>query len=224
MRKKLLIFVLVIALISGIAALQASLTQIRGTEWKQESVTYLPQNERIKPFLMGFETTVANYLWIRSVLYFGDHYITDRNFEFFVKMVDVVTRLNPYFYPAYEFAGLMIPDICNNPDAARVILERGIFYIGETQWKVAFYLGMVYYKYYDDSALAAYYLALASQSKGAPAVKLAQLAAAFYNKTENLASSNTFLYFLYQTSESPDVRKFLMEKIADKHAEINVEK
>ena len=41
-------------------------------------------------------------------------------------MVDIITRLNPYFYPAYEFAGIMIPITCNNPEAARVILERDL--------------------------------------------------------------------------------------------------
>ncbi|MDO5577441.1 MAG: hypothetical protein Q4F84_10200, partial [Fibrobacter sp.] len=88
----------------------------------------------------------------------------------------------------------------------------------------AFYLGMVYYKYYDDPSVAAYYFALAAQAKGAPVTKLAQLAAALYNKTGDLASSNAVLYFLYQTSESPDVRKFLIEKIADKYTENQTKK
>ena len=38
----------------------------------------------------------------------------------------------------------MIPDLCRNPDASRAILERGIFYLGDTRWNIAFYLGTIY--------------------------------------------------------------------------------
>lgn len=217
MRKKLILIILIIGLMSGIIVIQANLTGIRGVEWKKESITYLPKNVLIKPALLGFETTVANYLWIRSVLYFGDHYITDQNFEYLISMVDMVTRLNPYFYPAYEFAGLMIPDLCKNPDAARVILERGIFYLGEKRWNPAFYLGMIYYKYYEDRKQAAYYFALAAQAKGAPVKKLASLASMFYNQTGDRRASHSVLSFLYETSESPDVRKYLLDKLASEY-------
>lgn len=218
MRKRLVLFTLIIALMSGIIVFQAKLTSIQGINWKKESITYLPENARVKGALLGFETTAANYLWIRSVLYFGGHYITDQNYEYLVNMVDMVTRLNPYFYPAYEFAGLMIPDLCNNPDAARVILERGIFYLGTKRWNPAFYLGMIYYKYYGDKRKAAYYFALASQAKGAPVKKLASLASLFYNQTGDRKASLSFLSFLYETSESPDVRKYLMEKLVSEYA------
>jgi hypothetical protein len=218
MRKKLVVFSLIVTLISGIIAFQAKLTSIQGINWKKESITYLPANERVKGVLLGFETTAANYLWIRSVLYFGDHYITDQNYEYLINMVDMVTRLNPHFYPAYEFAGLMIPDLCNNPGAARVILERGIFYLGAKRWNPAFYLGMIYYKYYGDRKQAAYYFALAAQAKGAPVKKLASLASLFYNQTGNRRESLSFLSFLYETSESFDVRNYLLNKLTSEYA------
>ncbi len=87
----------------------------------------VPQDERLRYGLLGFETTFAHILWLKTILYFGDHKLTDNKFPWIVKMVDLITRIHPDFYPAYEFAGVMIPEICNDPDAARVILERGLF-------------------------------------------------------------------------------------------------
>ncbi|NLG19053.1 MAG: hypothetical protein GX556_17150 [Fibrobacter sp.] len=218
----ILIFVSVLS-ITGIVFTQKKLTVLTGSSWSKESMTYLPGQDRIKGALLGFESTVSHYLWIRTILYFGDHYLSDRNFEWLIQMVDVITRLNPAFYPAYEFAGLMIPDLCGSPDAARVILERGLFHLGDKKWNIAFYLGMIYYKYYNDTKSAADYYALASRVPGENSHKLAGLAASFYREAGMDELGRNLLLFMYETSESPDAKKYLMDKINDEVKNISQE-
>ncbi len=200
--------------------LRGDLRTVAGEQWKPESMTYLPQGERIKPAFLGFEATAAHYLWIRTVLYFGGHFMGDREFSWLTDMIDIITRLCPWFYPAYEFAGLMIPDHCGNPEAARIILERGLTHLGATRWKLAFMTGMVHYRYYGDRKTAAGYFARAAMVKGAPREKLASLAHDFYTGAGSAAEGLSFLLFAYETAESPEARANLAEKIRELEARL----
>jgi hypothetical protein len=192
---------------------QNRLTAIRSKLWAPPSMALVPQSEKIRPYLLGFHTVYADYLWIRTTIYFGTHFLTDQQYKWLVHMVDLVTKLNPNFYPAYEFAGLMIPDICRDPDAARVILERGVSSTVDKKWKLYFYLGMIYYRNYDDKKTAASYMARAVTQKNAPGYKLAGIAAAMFKKAGAPQEGRDFLEFMYTTSENPEVKRYIAGKL-----------
>lgn len=211
--KKVLFLIIITVLVTGTIPVRKRLQQYCGPDWKQENLTYVPGNENIKHALLGFETTLAHYLWIRTILYFGSHKTGDNTYPWIITMLDIITRLCPWFYPAYEFAGLMVPDICGNPEAARILLERGITNIGERNWKCAFYLGMLYYKYYDDRRLAAESVARAAQVKSDQQKNLFSLADVLYTQSGSPQESLALMQLSYSTSENPEVRAFLAEKI-----------
>jgi hypothetical protein len=197
-----------------IALLQNRLTEIKLHNTAPSSMAYVPQTEKIKPFLLGFHSAYADYLWIRTTLYFGSHFMTDKEYPWLIHMVDLVTRLNPYCYPAYEFAGLMLPDVCKNPGAARIILERGVSANIDKKWKLYYYLGMLYYRYYDDREMAGTYLACAvTQSKSA-GYGLAGIAAAMFKKAGKPEEGKAFLALVYSLSENPEVKRYIREKMA----------
>ncbi len=215
MKKVLVSFLIILAgavLYTSLFATQQKLTSLKDDSWLKEHMSYLPQTETIKPFLLGFSTTYANYLWIRTMLYFGEHYETDKDYTWLVTMVDMVTRLNPYFYPAYEFAGVMIPSLNNNPDAARIILNRGITHLGTTRYSLPFYLGWLYYDKYRNYEQAAQFLSLAAHSKNAPPF-YAALAATFYTNAGKKDYALQFLYTAYYSSENPAVKNMVRDKI-----------
>ncbi|HEX3019694.1 MAG TPA: hypothetical protein VHP36_05310 [Chitinispirillaceae bacterium] len=212
---RFVILVLLFFLSAGIFHFQNRLTGYSGQLVRIESMASIPRDERIKYGLLGYETTFSHILWIKTVLYFTGHYLTDKNYPWLVKMVDLITRLNPQFYPAYEFAGVMIPEVCYNPDAARAILERGLFNIGDKKWNVPFYLSLLYYKYYNQDKIAAEYMALASRVKGAPSDKLARIAAAMYAKAGFQKSAEDVLILAYEGSENPEIRSHLAAKIRE---------
>lgn len=216
---RIVIYVLLVTVSAGIFFSQNQLGGYGGQKIRDDRITVIPKDERIKAGLLGFETTFSHILWIKTVLYFGSHYLTDKNYPWLVKMVDLVTRLNPQFYPAYEFAGVMLPEVCNNPDAARVILERGLFHIGHKKWNVPFYLSLLYYKYYDQQIIAAEYMALASRVKGAPADKLAPVASSMYARAGFKRSAEEILILTYQASENPEVRSHLASRINQLHSQ-----
>ncbi len=210
-----ILFVVACAVIySTLFATQQKLTALKDKTWFKERMSYLPQTEKVKPFLLGFSSTYANYLWIKTMLYFGEHYESDKDYVWLVTMVDMVTRLNPYFYPAYEFAGVMLPTHLNNPDAARIILNRGITFLGSSKYSLPFYLGWMYYTKYDNPEEAARYLSLAAQSKNAPPF-YAGLTATLYRDAGKKDLALEFLYSAYYSSENPAVKKTIKDKIEE---------
>jgi hypothetical protein len=198
---------------TGIFFLKKKLHEVTGPSWHTENMTYLPKGDRLKDAFLGFETTVAHYLWIRTILYVGEHVTSDREYVWLIDMIDNITRLCPWFYPAYEFAGLMIPDICGNPEAARILLERGMTHLGPKRWSLPFYMGMVYLKYYNDRRTAAEYVARAAMADSPHKAKLASMAHSFYTQAGIPDMDIQVLLFSYETSDNPEVRRHLAEKI-----------
>lgn len=216
MKRKILIILLITGIFVFIFVLNKELQKTATPEWYQESMTYLPEDDRIKILSSGYESTLAHYLWIRTILYFGGHYLTDRSYPWLIKMLDIITRISPYFYPPYEFAVVMLPDFCNNYDAARVIAERGIYYLGAKKWNLYFLTGMIYFKYYNDRKLAAEYFTRGALVKGAPAKKLFSLAKAFFLQDGVDNEELRLLMLAYETADNPDVKKHILWKIEEK--------
>ena len=204
----------VVVIFGSIVALQNRLTLLSNSSQTPQSMAYLPESDKIIPWFLGFQTVFGDYLWIRTTLYFGGHLLKDRRYPWLVGMVDMVTKLNPRFYPAYEFAGLMIPDLSGNVDVAKILLHRGISARVKNTWKLYFYLGMLYYQYYDDYKNAAYFIAVAAQMPDAPAAKLISLATTFFSRAHNELKAKEFEYLMYNLSENPEVRRYLLGKMS----------
>jgi len=217
MKKNIYIIIIAVLLFTGIVATNVRLSAIRASDSAQklESMAYLPGSERIKPFMLGFNTTYAHYLWISAMIYFGDHLESDRQFKWLTQMIEMITRLHPHFHEAYEFAGLMIPDVCGDPDAARIILERGMNTLGGVRWNIPFYLGMLYNRYYNDPERAALCFAAAARVPSPQSGKLARLAARFYENAGREGEAMDVLLFLLETSENPEVRRHIEGKIEE---------
>jgi hypothetical protein len=214
--KKTIYAIITAALLSGgIVFANIRLGAIRAAAPPLESMAYLPGNERVKPFMLGFNTTCAHYIWISAMLYFGEHLESDRQFKWLAQMLDMVTRLHPHFHEAYEFAGLMLPDYCRDPGAARVILERGMNTLGNTKWNIPFYLGLLYNNHYNDPERAALCMTMAAQAPSAHSGKLARLAAHYYQSAGHGGEAMDVLLFLRETSENPEVRKHIDGKIEE---------
>jgi len=214
--KKTIYTLTIAALLSaGIVAANLRLSAIRSAAPKLESMAYLPGSERVKPFMLGFNTTYAHYIWISAMIYFGDHLEGDRQFRWLTQMIEMVTRLHPHFSEAYEFAGLMIPDVCHDPDAARIILERGMNTLGDVSWNIPFYLGMLYNRHYNDPERAALCFAAAARVQSPQSGKLARLAARFYENAGREDEAMDVLLFLLETSENPEVRRHIEGKIEE---------
>jgi hypothetical protein len=205
--------ILIVLLFASVLFMQKNLSPLYYASNVAPSMAYLPQSEKIRPWLLGFHTVYADFLWIKTTLYFGGHLLSDRQFPWLVQMIDIVTRLNPDFFPAFEFGGLLIPEVCKNPNAGRIILERGLCSHFEKKWKLYFYLGMLYNRYFNDNGKAALCFAVAAQLPGAPEEKLVKLSRHFLMESPGSSQTNQLLQLMYSTSENPAVRRYLMSQL-----------
>jgi hypothetical protein len=215
MRRTIYTLITAALLASGIVAANVRLGAVRRAAPALESMAYLPGSERVKPFMLGFNATYAHYIWISAMLYFGEHLEGDRQFKWLARMLDILTRLHPHFHEAYEFAGLMLPDYCRDPDAARIILERGMNTLGGARWNIPFYLGMLYGNHYNDPERAALCMAMAAQVPSKHSGRLARLAAHYYQSAGRGGEAMDVLLFLRETSENPEVRRHIDGKIEE---------
>lgn len=213
--RALVIIVSLTAGVAGVVLLQKRLTAFKDPSWYKENLSYLPQTDRIKPWLMGFHVAYADFLWIKTTIYFGGHYLTDRDVQWLTSMVDIITRIHPNFYPPYEFAGVLIPEMCHDPASARIILERGCTIMGNRKWNMYFMLGMIWYEFYNDKARAARCFELAARVPSPHSGKLATLAASFLKQSGQENRAREFLTFMYNTSEDPAVKKRIMDKLLE---------
>ena len=212
--------ILIILILSIIAPVQDRLTSEKDSKWFQDRMSYLASSDRVEPFLLGFSTTYANYIWIKTMLYFGSHYEKDKDYQWLASMVDIVTRLNPYFYPAYEFAGVMLPQESGDPDAALIILNRGMTYIGGKRFSIPFYISWLYNNQLNDPQLAADFLTIAAHNPKAPAFYTA-FAASLYSKADKKDIAIKYLMSAYYSSENPAVKETIINKLKDYDVDVS---
>ncbi|MDR0304308.1 MAG: hypothetical protein LBH98_06020 [Chitinispirillales bacterium] len=181
--------------------------------WVKERATAVISSPEIIPYLLGFETVFADYLWIKTILYTGENMTGDNNGEWLRSMIEAVNMLNPPFYPSYEFAALMLPNITDDWEASRLILENGIPHVsGSKERFMYFYLGWIYYTRYRDYERAADLFAYSAKYSQSPA-HWARLSATALSNAGKTRQAIEFLQDLYESSDDPQVRKKLLEKI-----------
>jgi hypothetical protein len=139
----------------------------------------------------------------------------ENNGQWLKSMILAVNMLNPQFYPAYEFAALMLPNVTGDWEASRMILENGMPYInGQKTRFMYFNLGWIYYTRYRDYTRAADLFAYAAKDPKSPA-HWARLSATALREAGKNEQGIKFLLDLYESSEDPQVKKKLHEKIVD---------
>ena len=211
--KRLALVLLVVALFIGAAFTNAILNIAKdGSSWKKERMSVIITSPDAKPFLLGFDTVLGDFVWIKTVLYFGAQYQGDRDFEWLKSMITSVLMLNPRFFPAYEFAALMVPQVTGDYEFAREVCEKGIGRIGDREERVMFYLAYIYYTEYKDYNRAADLLSMASYAPYAPPF-WGQFASTLYGKSGNKDNGLFFLKALYETTDNPQIKDALSDKI-----------
>ncbi|MGA1863954.1 MAG: tetratricopeptide repeat protein [bacterium] len=180
---------------------------------REERLLYLPSGKFLKPACLGFESLVADLLWIKAISYFGGHYLTDRSYKWLYHILDLVTSLDPQFRYPYEFGGVVLALEGGNPEQSILLLEKGIEYYPE-YWRIHFYLGFNYFYYYGDFQNASRYITRAAQLPGHPSY-LPRLAASLLATSGQKNTALSFLRQLYENTEDEWLRHQIKMKMDD---------
>ena len=214
LRKSTLILLLALLWASTIK-LNNQLESTKATQlWQRERVSAVISSPKVIPYLLGYETILADYIWIKTMLYFGGQYNNNRDFKWLTSMLDGVTLLNPSFYPAYEFGGLMVAQVSDDYNYSRALLDRGISRVGERREFLMFLNAWLNYSELKDYNRAADLMELAAHWKKAPPF-WGTFAATIRSESGDTESSIQFLQELFLSAANPTVRGNLLDKIID---------
>ena len=136
------------------------------------------KGEKLKGFVFGAEGLVADWYWMRALLYIGDKIVKNDglgninlenlkplNPRLLYPLLDDATSLDPQFIAAYSYGAILLPTI--NPKQAIAIAEKGIKN-NPDQWRLYQHLGFIYWRLKDYKKAAEVY-EKGSKIKGAPA-------------------------------------------------------
>ncbi len=134
-----------------------------------QELVFLPSAAGIRMAASGQEELVADLMWVRTVLLFGDRYDSDDSEvwkEWLTRMVSTVTELDPSWRTPYWYGGGMLVAI-GQVDASSNVYEKCSIEHPEEHW-CPFARGMNDLLYNDDPLAAAVWLREAASRPGAP--------------------------------------------------------
>jgi len=215
--------VIVIILSLAFLALAVNQTQRRAIAARAyadmgEKMMYLPSGKFIKQLAIGMDATLADILWARTVVYFGSHYVTDKDYKWLHHNLDIITTLDPKFVLAYKFGGMMLSLEANQIDKSIGLLEKGIEN-NPDNWQLYFVMGFNQFYFLDDSASAARYFEKAAQLPGHPAY-VSRLVARMYAKSGKLDVAMAFLEEIDKEYDD----KIIKAAIAGRYKELIIER
>lgn len=191
---------------------------------------YFPSGYAVRAISLGFETPLADIVWLRFIQYYGEHRMTDARFDLMHHILDILTTLDPRFTYAYTLGGLMLTHDAERPDQAQQLLKKGMLMSPE-DWRLPFVYAFINYVFVKDYQTAKTYFGVSARKPNAPDtpkrwhafvtyMKLGDLKTAlalwvdFYNETENAEEKQIAEIYIKSIKMKLDI-DFLNRKVSE---------
>ncbi len=175
----------------------------------------VPRTALLKYLAVEYDEAVADYFWMKVTLSYGRKdwrkIATDEDWLYLLKLTDLVTDLNPYFFIPYYFAGVVFPWESKFKKEVIPLLEKGMRNLPD-EWRIPFLIGFIYFYYLHNSKRAAYYISLASEKEGSPEY-LVKLAARLYYEAGEEENAVCFLREIIKSVKNPELKEELKRRI-----------
>ncbi len=153
MKKSLIIFLLILMIVSSQLIFERYKKEIH-----TEELLYFPKGSNIRFFVSGYNNLIADLLWIRGAVYYGEEKRTQGKFEYLFHIYDIVTSLDERFLNAYIFGAFFINYQLKNLELAVKLIDKGLQSLPD-EWVLHFYKGFMYYISYDfDKAYRSFFI------------------------------------------------------------------
>ena len=159
----------------------------------EDEIRYLPSGDSLRAMSLGFEEVLADLLWVKAVLLFGERYGDGDEswYPWMFHMTDLATELDPQFRAAYKMGGTMLRTDGVFVDQSNLIFQKGMNAMPD-EWYFPFSIGMNYFLSKKDPAVAATFIRRASEAPGSP-LYLRNLAASLLSDSHQLEVALQFL-------------------------------
>jgi tetratricopeptide (TPR) repeat protein len=208
-KKKALAVCMTMTLLFGLVQTQRKLATYQATVG--ESLLYLPSGKYLKPLALGYDQLFADLLWMKTISYFGGHFMSDRQYPWLAHMLNLIIDLDPRFDFPYYFGGVVLSLEASQIEQANRILERGME-VYPDRWQYPFYIGFNYYYHQKDVARAFPYLQKAASFSEAPDF-LKRMVARLNEEAGNRVEALHFYEEVYRNTDDEMLRQKVKEKI-----------
>lgn len=174
-----------------------------------QELYFQPSAEGVRMAASGFEEAVADVMWVRATLIFGERFASDEStlwHDWLTSVIGVVTHLDPTWRTPYTYGGGMLSAVGLTAEAA-VVYERCTRELAHDYW-CPFARGMNDLLYNDDAAAAARWLEVAAQRPEAPEWYGAA-AAAMQSRAGQRKAGVAYLKEQLATTDNAGVRRSL---------------
>lgn len=129
-----------------------------------------PSIHMLQALSLSYGPSFADYYWLKTLAHSGDRKAIDLLHPNLEALLTRTLALDPYFYYAYYFAGLMLTLKGMDPAPAIPLLEQGMHYRPD-KWELGLLLGFTHYFLLgNETAAAKALLAVAKHPEAPPYV------------------------------------------------------
>ena len=181
--------------------------QIENKQHSEHEELYLPSGTGLTLFSVGFKNVLADFLWFRTINYFGREFAGQQNYQFLIHYVNLVVDLNPRMDFVYQFGSMMFAWELHNPKESILLLNKAVSALPQN-WLLRYYRGFMYFFFLNDKDNAKSDFIAAAQLPNAH-----PLVATLVKKiTNNELNNDQALSTLSETTEDNSLKAFLKSK------------
>ncbi len=213
----------VLLLLVGIAALAVFHAVLYGQTFERKSgldeqvrVNYVLPASFTRAAALDFKGVIADFQLLQGIFFIGDkiesqNRITEAEWNYLVRIITAVTRLDPYFFDTYHFATGMLTWGAGRYQDAINILETARQY-NPDDYRFPYHIGFIYFYFLHDNQKGAQYLELASRNPDAPPI-LASLSSRLAYYKGNYQFSIELIQRMLDRERSPEIRSYYQKRL-----------
>lgn len=169
-----------------------------------ETVSTLPSAQALKALDLGLHTATASLVWLKINQGVYTWLDNTRKYERFSKEIQTLTDLDPSWGYPYAFGTLLLPGL-GKSDLAIQLGEKGIKNVPD-DWRIPYYMAIVYHTNLHDRFNAAKYFAIASQATSAPE-NVKKMPEVYGSQKNQLEEMENIWETLYETAGNDILRE-----------------
>lgn len=195
----------------GLSRLEAT-SALHNIEREQSrEALYLPQKGPVRLLSFGYQNLLSDYLWFKTINYFGKQYSSSRNYQWLNHMCRLVIELNPRAPEVSEFCSNMLAWEARLPEEAVALLTQVLSY-RSSEWYLFYQRGFIYLFFLNDQQRAKEdFVKAASFPDAHPSIK--SLAAKKIATLEDPNVAIDFLAMMLSQERNESAKSVLRERL-----------
>ncbi|MFQ6083324.1 MAG: hypothetical protein ACE5WD_08190 [Candidatus Aminicenantia bacterium] len=183
------------------------------------SIIYLPSGRYLKFITFGYNSFLADIIYLWAIQYYSDYSIADR-FNYLEHIFSIISELDPRYLDPYRIGALIAWYEAKQIDLALKLLDIGIKK-NPDQWILPLEAGHYAQIFKKDYKLARYYFGLTKKIEGAPPIAERLYANAAFKAMDLKTAYQSWLE-IYQTTQNERIKKIAFNHLYQTKATIDI--